>query len=111
MLGRTRANPALMCESLDLYTRGLRELQLALLTPSLVRQDGTLAACLALAMYEIVECPGGQISGYYQHCRGLMSLIKLRGVDAHKSGLGHQLFLAIRAHGVWAMYALQNILS
>ncbi|KAJ5190956.1 uncharacterized protein N7498_009941 [Penicillium cinerascens] len=107
MLGRTRANPGLVRESLDLYTRGLRELQLALLSPSMVRHDETLAACLALAMYEIMECPGRQISGYYHHCRGLMSLIKLRGVDAHKSGFGHQLFLAIRAHGI--MYDLGQL--
>lgn len=45
----------------------------------------------------VSSAPGRKIAGYYQHCRGLM--VKLRGVHAHKSGLGHQLFLAIRCHG------------
>ncbi|GFF24180.1 hypothetical protein IFM61606_09054 [Aspergillus udagawae] len=49
-------------------------------------------------MYEISECPARHIAGYYQHCQGLLSLIKVHGVDAHASGLGHQLFLAIRVH-------------
>ncbi|GFF93042.1 hypothetical protein IFM60648_09949 [Aspergillus lentulus] len=98
LVGRSTGNKALVHESLKLYTRGLRALQVALQSSSLVRHDETLAACLVLAMYEITECPARHIVGYYQHCRGLLSLIQLRGVGAHASGLGHQLFLAIRVH-------------
>ncbi|KAF7171738.1 hypothetical protein CNMCM5623_004036 [Aspergillus felis] len=98
LVGRSTGNKALVHESLKLYTRGLRALQVALQSPSLARHDETLAACLVLAMYEISECPARHIAGYYQHCRGLFSLVRLRGVDAHASGLGHQLFLSIRVH-------------
>jgi hypothetical protein len=100
IVSRTQDDSALLQESLRLYTRGLRELQTALYTPALVRHDETLAACLTLAMYEIAECPARHVAGYYQHCRGLLSLLQARGVDAHTSGLGHQLFLAVRVQGV-----------
>lgn len=63
-------------------------------------RDETLAACMALAMYEMMECPSGDKSGYMSHCNGLNTLVRLRGPNAHVEGLGHRVFLAFRVHAV-----------
>lgn len=55
--GREIDNVALIKESLNLYTQGLRQLQIALWDPELMYKDETLGACMALAMYEVMECP------------------------------------------------------
>ncbi|KAL1876162.1 hypothetical protein Plec18167_005426 [Paecilomyces lecythidis] len=53
---------------------------------------------MALAIYEIVECPSRNQQGYTSHCDGLDKLVKLRGPEAHVEGLGHHVFLAFRVH-------------
>ena len=57
MMGRAKGDNVMVRESLRLYTRGLRELQRALWSPALMYLDETSAACVALILYEIVECP------------------------------------------------------
>ncbi|GAE00157.1 hypothetical protein CPC735_047590 [Paecilomyces variotii No. 5] len=97
-LGRLNDDPVLTRESLRLYTLALRQLQKALWDPALMYKDETLAACMALAMYEIMECPSGDQQGYMSHCDGLDKLVQLRGPEAHIEGLGHHVFLAFRVH-------------
>lgn len=99
-LGRLNHDEVLVKESLRLYTKGLRELQLALWNPELMHKDETLAACMVLGMYELVECPAGDKTGYISHYNGCDRLVELRGPDAHREGLGHQLFLTFRVQGV-----------
>lgn len=82
------------------YTQGLRQLQRALLDPLLMLEDETLAACMALSLYEALECPTAGSEGYFSHCHGLLALVQARGVHAHTSGAGHQLFLGLRVPGV-----------
>lgn len=103
-LGRSSEDTWLVKESLKLYTQGLRQLQNALWDPDLMYKDGTLAACMALAMYEIMECPSESKAAYASHQQGCAKLIQLRGAEAHSSGLGHQIFLTFRVHGVSGMY-------
>ena len=98
--GREIDNPALTKESLNLYTQGLRELQTALWDPELMYKDETLGACMALATYEIMECPSDSRQAYVSHQQGCAKLIQLRGPEAHSSGLGHQIFLTFRIQGV-----------
>ncbi|KAJ9365595.1 transcriptional regulator family: Fungal Specific TF [Paecilomyces variotii] len=64
-LGRLNNDPILTRESLRLYTSALRQLQKALWDPGLMYRDETLAACMALAMYEMMECPSGDKSGVH----------------------------------------------
>lgn len=99
-LGRMRGNDSLVHESLKLYTQGLWELQKALWNPRLMYQDDTLGACMALKMYEVLECPGGTTSAYLSHQTGCDRLIQLRGVQAHTSEFGRLLFSSFRYHGV-----------
>lgn len=57
LMGRGSNDMGLVRESLRLYTRGLGELQRALWNPKLVFTDETLAACIVLGWYELIECP------------------------------------------------------
>ncbi|RFU30305.1 hypothetical protein B7463_g6005, partial [Scytalidium lignicola] len=95
-IGRIHNDTALINESLKLYGLGLRELQKALWNPKLMYDDETLAACMALSTYEVMECPGGTHQGWLSHHNGLERLIKLRGAEAHAEGLGHKIFLIFR---------------
>ncbi|TPX25495.1 hypothetical protein DIZ76_010950 [Coccidioides immitis] len=104
-LGRVYGDTSMVMESLKLYTRSLYELQRALYNRALMYEDETLAACLALSLYELLECPAEGRSGYESHCKGLVSLVQHRGVQAHRSGLGHLLFVTVRAQAIF--YAMQ----
>jgi hypothetical protein len=87
-------------ESLRLYTLGLYNLQKAISDPELMYKEETLAACMALTMYEVLECPGKSGHGYNSHQHGSIRLLQLRGARAHTSGLGHLIFFAMRTHAV-----------
>jgi hypothetical protein len=99
-LGRLNDNMQLVIESRKLYGHSLRELQKALWDPKLMYKDETLAACLMLMMYEIMECPADSRKGWITHSNGCLRLIQVRGPEAHKSGFGHQLFLSCRWNAV-----------
>lgn len=99
-LGHMFHNDALVKQGLSYYTRGLHHLQKALHDPRLMREDGTLAACMALSLFEALECPNLGSEGYFNHCHGLIALIQSRGHDVHSSGAGHDLFRGVRVPGV-----------
>lgn len=99
-LGRQHDDTALIMESRKLYGLSLRELQKALWNPKLMYSDHTLAACLALSLYEVVECPEESTKGWVTHSNGCLRLVELRGPEAHKDGLAHQLFLSCRFNSV-----------
>ena len=99
-LGRENDDLALVKESLHLYTRGLYEMQIALWDPKQMYKDETLGACMALAMYELFECPAENRRAYASHQDGCAKLVELRGAEAHASGLAHQIFLTFRRQSV-----------
>ena len=99
-LGRDKDHPALVRQSLSLYTSSLRELRRAVLDPVTRCDEQNLAACMALIMYEVSKCPGRMMGGYLSHYDGAMKLLQLRGADAHSSVLAHSLFQALRPHSV-----------
>ncbi|RAK82185.1 Zn(II)2Cys6 transcription factor domain-containing protein [Aspergillus fijiensis CBS 313.89] len=105
-VGHKFNDPALVRYSHSLYTRGLQQLQRALWNRRLAQDDATLAACMALSLYEATECPNAGSEGYFGHCQGLLALVEARGIEAHCSGPGHQLFLGVRMPGI--IYALEN---
>jgi hypothetical protein len=86
-------------ESLKLYTKGLKQVQLALWNPNRMYADETLGACMLLIMYEVVECPSKGRLGYLSHHSGCARLVQLRGPKAHVDGLGHSIFLQFRYIG------------
>jgi hypothetical protein len=99
-LGRKFGDPALVKESLGLYTRGLVDLQKALYDPQAMYSDETLAACMLLTMYEIIECPDQSQRAFLSHYNGVAKLVQLRGPKAHVEGLGHSVFLHFRSLAV-----------
>jgi hypothetical protein len=99
-LGHMINSDALVKQGLNYYARGLHQLQRALHDPRIMREDGTLAACMALSLYEALECPNMGSEGYFNHCHGLIALIQSRGQDVHSSGAGHNLYRGVRVPGV-----------
>jgi hypothetical protein len=83
-----------------LYLQGIQAVQSALLNPKLMYKDETLAACMLLAMFEVFECPAGSRGGYFSHCDGVSTLIRLRGPEAHQEGMAYAIFAAYRSMSV-----------
>ncbi|KAK5041857.1 hypothetical protein LTR13_002524 [Exophiala sideris] len=100
------SDQSLKYESLKLYNHGLHQLQKALWDPDLMLHDQTLAACIALATYEMSQCPGDSKNAYISHTRGCETLVRIRGPEAHTEGLGHQMFVHFRIQGL--LYALDQ---
>ena len=86
--------------SRQLYAQGLQEVREALRTPKMVLEDETFGACLALTVFEVSECPGQSRVAYDWHRRANLDLLQMRGAKRHREGVGHELFLAARLHGV-----------
>lgn len=95
-LGRVNDDPVMVNQSKRLYVIGLRELQRALWDPKLMFKDETLAACASLSVYEVLECPTESGKGWLSHQNGCARLIELRGADAHRFGISHELFRVFR---------------
>ncbi|KAL2428893.1 hypothetical protein ABEF94_009541 [Exophiala dermatitidis] len=100
-MGEVHNDSVLRHESLELYHRGLLQLQKALWDPEQMYDEQTLAACVALASYELSQCPNNSRHGYIIHTAGCEKLIRLRGPEAHKDGLAHQIFVQYRVQGVY----------
>jgi len=94
-------------QSRSMYVDGLRQLQDAMASPRTRLSDETLAACMALSLYELTGSEGGTPGAYMAHMRGAMMLLELRGPDASASPLGHSLFLDLRVHEVGTLLSLQ----
>lgn len=99
-LGDLYHDPALTHESLKLYNHGLRQLQKALWDPDLMFHDHTLTSCIALATYEMSQCPNQSKDAYISHTSGCAKLVQLRGPEAHMDGLAHHVFIHFRTQGV-----------
>lgn len=109
-LGRQHDDPGLVRQGLKYYGQGLWELQKALWDPKLMYKDETLAACMALSTYELVECPAESRFGLLCHMNGCARLIQSRGAESHCSALGRQLFLAFRLDEVRFLLSLFGLL-
>jgi len=99
-VGRIRDDKTLMAQSRTMYVASLERFQQALRNPRTRLTDETLAACMALTMYELSGCPGGAKNAYATHLQGAVALLQMRGPGACTSVLGHSLFLNIRYQSV-----------
>jgi hypothetical protein len=96
-LGRVSENEVLIRESLKFYVNGLWEPQKALWDPKLMYKDDTSAACMALIMYEVAECPDKTFMAWATHMKGCAKMSELMGPDVYGSNLAaHKLFLYFR---------------
>jgi hypothetical protein len=99
-VGRKNNSLDLVRRSRSMYVNGLQQFQKALKNPKTRLSDETLAACMALSLYELTECPSGTQNAYMTHQKGAMVLLQLRGPDACASPLGQSLFLSLRIQTV-----------
>ncbi|TQV93790.1 C6 zinc finger domain-containing protein [Cordyceps javanica] len=117
-LGHDHGDARLVAQSAHLYLRSLELLRAAIASPATRLADDTLAACLALGIYELTEKPlaaprqqprpearrrdqassggGGGGTAYSKHMTGAMMLLQLRGPAANDTPLAHSLFLGLR---------------
>ena len=95
-LGRVSGNEVLLRESLKMYVNGMWELQQALWDQKSMYKVDTMAACFAMVMYEVVECPNKNLKALDAHMKGCARLAELRGPNAYTSDFSHELFLAFR---------------
>lgn len=104
-LGRKFDDENLEREGLSMYTKGLRALRMAVRNPKTRSDDETLAACLALGVFESAQRPGWRIDGFIAHYRGAVSLLLLRPPEAYMSGLAHCIFEELRIQSVstWSL--------
>ncbi|KAH8901651.1 hypothetical protein GQ53DRAFT_708006 [Thozetella sp. PMI_491] len=100
-LGRQDGNADLLHKSIVLYDISLRELRMAIMHPALRHKDQTLAACLALTMYEFTEGATNGTAGYLAHYKGAMELLRYRGPQSHASGFAHSVLGALRMHSIF----------
>lgn len=111
-IARSDFNSSMTDFSRLLYAEGLREVRTALRVPGAILDDETLGACLSLAAFEVFECPAQCRAAYQWHRRASVNLVRMRGPRLHQFGLGHELFLAVRLHGVSAIrYSYQKALT
>lgn len=106
-LAHEKNDVALLHQSRQMYMRSLEHLRTALGKKRTRLSDETLAACLALSMYELAESPAaaaderdpsGKAGGYTTHLMGAMVLMEMRGPDVNNSPLAHSLFLGLRRY-------------
>jgi hypothetical protein len=69
-VARMNNNVNLVHQSRSMHVDGLKHFQQAPTHPQDRLSDETLAACMALSMYELTECPPGTQSAYMTHQRG-----------------------------------------
>lgn len=95
-IGRRRRERYLVEASRRLYIEGLKEVQAAVNDPASALRDETFGACLALIVYEALECPDRSRTGFSAHVAGCARIVKMRGAGMHQHGAAHDLFRAFR---------------
>jgi hypothetical protein len=93
-LGRNHGDNPQISTSREVYGRALQHLGQALKKPSLARSDDTLATAILLGVYELSNATGQ--TSWLLHSRGISSLIRLRGPQAHTRGLARTLLVSFR---------------
>ncbi|KIW09949.1 hypothetical protein PV08_11725 [Exophiala spinifera] len=96
-LGRKHGDERLRREGTANYGRALHRLQDILSRGNLLFEEQTLASCMALSTFELLEVSGHNTGGWASHIEGIARLIQLRGPELHVSGLSHRLFLDFRS--------------
>ena len=99
-VGRRYKDENLLRQSRSMYVAAMANVRKALTHPHTRLSEDTLAACMALSLYELTERPPGKCSAYTTHQRGAMTLLQLRGPDANTSPLAHSVFLGLRSQAV-----------
>lgn len=93
-LGRQVEDQHLIQLSRQMYRQALLTLNAALQDPIDGISSKTLAATILLSFYEVINCT--EKDSWVRHAGGAGHLMRLRGPERHRSGLGRACFLAYR---------------
>ncbi|KAL2833799.1 hypothetical protein BDW59DRAFT_64399 [Aspergillus cavernicola] len=92
-MGTLQGSKETIYRARHLYGRGIYHLRSLLQSPSAL-SDESLAACILLGGYEILD--GNCENSWISHTRGIHHIMRARGPLAHKSGMGRTLMLCFR---------------
>ena len=93
-LGRQVQDQHLIQLSRQMYRQALLTLNAALQDPIDGLSSKTLAATILLSFYEVINCT--EKDSWVRHAGGAGHLMRIRGPDRHRRGLGRICFLAYR---------------
>ncbi|KAJ8612328.1 hypothetical protein MRB53_037538 [Persea americana] len=82
------------------YCHSLKQMQIALDDPWIVKQEDTVCAGIFLEVYEMLECSTGTQDGWMSHVRGSMRLIKNRGIEGLRTRFGRTMYNSVRFEAV-----------
>ena len=102
-MGRVHSSEKFAKQAHVFYAKTLNQLQQTLTDRELGLADETLAATVLLSMYEMIS---SEISTpWVKHAGGVTALLRLRGPERHRTGLGRQLLTTF--NGWLVHYALE----
>lgn len=104
---RATSDPHFRHMAIKLYAEALGRTNKALQAPETAQSDSVLAACRALANYELLrgnksERISSQAADWLKHIEGTCRIVQLRGPNRHVSDHGHALFEDCRTNAVLA---------
>ncbi|EAU30903.1 predicted protein [Aspergillus terreus NIH2624] len=94
-LGNQHQDENKIASSRSMYGRALRGLRDLLQNPRSVRSDMTLAIAVMLGFFEMLD--GMTTESWLTHSRGISTLFRLRGPEAHRSGFGRTLLVSFKS--------------
>ncbi|KAL5364529.1 hypothetical protein BJX96DRAFT_157496 [Aspergillus floccosus] len=92
-MGTVQGNEMAIYSARHMYGRGLCHLRALLQTPAAL-SDESLASCILLGGYEILD--GSSERSWISHTHGIRYIMSARGAAAHKSGIGRTMMLSFR---------------
>lgn len=90
----------LMPQAIGLYTKALKQINLALQNPAQQKQDSTVASILLLGFFETITSERSNVMAWGSHIDGAVQLVKMRGKKQLRTKTGHALFVAVRTQMV-----------
>jgi hypothetical protein len=90
----------LMPKAIKLYTKALKQVNLALQNPAQQKLDSTVASILLLGFFETITSERSNVMAWGSHVDGAVQLVKLRGKKQLRTKTGHAIFLSVRTQMV-----------
>lgn len=95
----TRPNSKGLQSTADLwYLKTLKEINAALKDPKVASSDATLASVMLMASFEQLTPTRMKVGGWGSHLDGAVAVIKSTPIERWSTGLGRDIFIAVRAH-------------
>ncbi|KUJ15368.1 uncharacterized protein LY89DRAFT_588204 [Mollisia scopiformis] len=95
----TRPNSKGLASTADVwYLKALKEINVALKDPKVASSEATLASVMLMASFEQLTPSRMKVGGWASHIDGAVAVIKSCPIQRWSTGVGRDLFIAVRAH-------------